>query len=190
MSIARTVAALTLLLAAGSAMAHSGHGGGFAAGIGHPFSGLDHLLAMVAVGLYAGRQPGALRWALPAGFVGAMLLGAVLGTHGVALSFVESGVAASVLVLGLMIAFLVRLPAGVALSLIGAMALFHGQAHQAEMGDGSLVSYAAGFVIATAALHLAGVLLARWMPETAPAQGVKRLLGATIAGTGLVLLGS
>lgn len=190
MSIARIFAALSLFMAAGSAMAHSGHGGGFAAGIGHPFSGIDHLLAMIAVGLYAGRQRGVLRWALPGGFVAAMLFGAALGAQGFSLPAIESGVAASVLILGLMIAFTVRLPVGAAVALIGAMAVFHGQAHQAEMGAGSLASYAAGFVIATAALHLAGMLLARWMPGTGPAQAIKRLLGGGIAGVGLALLGS
>lgn len=190
MSIARTFTALTLFLAAGSAMAHGGHGGSFAAGVVHPFSGLDHILAMLAVGLYAGRQEGALRWALPAGFVGAMLLGAMLGAHGHSLPAIEGGVAASLLILGLMIAFVVRLPLAAALALIGTMAVFHGLAHQAEMGAGSLASYAAGFAIATAALHLAGIVLARWMPQSPTAQILKRALGGGIAATGLVLLGN
>lgn len=188
MSLARICAALTLFMAAGSAMAHPGHGAGFAAGFAHPYGGFDHLLAMVAVGLFAARQNGMLRWALPTGFVAAMLAGALLGAQGFAMPQLESGVAASVLILGLLVAFMVRLPVTAAMALVVVMALFHGQAHQAEMPAGSLFDFAAGFAIATASLHLFGFMLARWMPGSIAAQGIKRALGAGIAAAGLFFM--
>ncbi len=191
MTIRRFPIALALTLVAGSAMAHSGHGeAGLAAGFVHPFTGLDHMLAMLAVGLYAARQSGALRWQLPVGFLAAMLAGAGLGALGVAMPVVEGGIAASLLVIGLLIAFMVKLPARVALPLVAGLATFHGYAHQAEMGAGPLALYAAGFVAATALLHGAGYLLARWMPEAGWAIGTKRVLGVAVAGTGAVLLGA
>ena len=104
--------------------------------VAHPYGGFDHLLAMVAVGLFAARQNGMLRWALPTGFVAAMLAGALLGAQGFAMPQLESGVAASVLILGLLVAFMVRLPVTAAMALVVVMALFHGQAHQAEMPAG------------------------------------------------------
>lgn len=191
MTLPRSLIALGLLLAAGTVSAHPGHeSAGFAAGFGHPFGGLDHLLAMLAVGLYAARQPGALRWALPAAFVAAMLGGAAMGAVGVELTAVEAGISASVLVFGLLIAFLVRLPLAAALPLVATFALFHGHAHHAEMGDGSLATYVAGFAMATAALHGVGFMVARWLPETPFAMRCKRALGALIAGTGALLLGA
>lgn len=183
--------ALPLLLVAGSALAHSGHGeAGFASGFAHPMSGLDHMLAMLAVGLYAARAKGAQRWQLPAAFVLAMLGGAGLGALGIALPLVEGGIAASVLVFGLLIAFLAKLPARAAVPLVAAFALFHGFAHHAEMGAGSLAAYAAGFAAGTALLHAAGYLLARWMPEAGWAVKAQRVAGGLIAGTGAVLLGA
>lgn len=187
----RSLATLVLLLAAGSVSAHPGHEtASFASGFGHPFGGLDHLLAMLAVGLYAALQPRTARWALPAGFVAAMLAGAVLGAAGFALPAVETGISASVLILGLLIAFVVRLPIHAALPLVATFALFHGYAHHAEMGEGSLLSYAGGFAIATATLHGLGFMFARWLPETAMARTAKRVIGVAIATAGAVLLGA
>lgn len=143
---------------------------------------------MLAVGLYAARQPGATRWLLPAGFVLAMLAGAGLGAAGVALPAVEAGIAASVLVFGLLIAVAARLPLVASLPLVAVFALFHGHAHHAEMGGASLLTYAAGFALATALLHGVGYAIARWLPETRPAQMLKRVAGAAIAATGAVLL--
>lgn len=191
MKIHRLMATLALAAASGTALAHPGHdAASFASGFAHPFGGLDHLLAMFAVGLYAARQPGAARWALPVGFVAAMLAGAGLGAAGVALPAVESGIALSVLVLGLLIALAARLPLAASLPMVAAFALFHGFAHHAEMGGAALATYAAGFALATAALHGGGYLLACWMPESGLAQGVKRAVGAGIASVGAVLLGA
>lgn len=187
----RLALAALLTLSAGSAFAHVGEHGqaSFFSGFGHPLGGLDHLLAMLAVGLFAARQVGASRLAVPLGFVVAMLVGAGLSALGVALPVVEAGIAASVLVFGLLIAFLVRLPTAVALPLVGAFALFHGHAHHAEMGDGSVLAYVVGFAIATALLHAAGFVVARWVPDSRTGLIAKRVTGAGIAGAGAVLLG-
>ncbi|WP_341677716.1 HupE/UreJ family protein [Niveibacterium sp. SC-1] len=191
MKIARPLIAAVLLVSAGSALAHPGHDtGSFFAGFSHPLSGADHLLAMLAVGLYAGTQKGAARWALPCAFVASMILGALLAQTGVVFPAVEAGIAASVLVLGLLIAFAARLPLALTAPVIGLLALCHGAAHYAEKGGAGLATFAAGFVLATALLHGAGYLLARWTPQTGLARTLQRVLGGLIAGTGLVMLGS
>lgn len=185
------LAAVVLATASGAALAHPGHeSASFFTGFTHPLGGLDHLLAMLAVGLYAARQRGATRWMLPAGFVLAMLAGAGLGAIGVALPAVEAGIAASMLVFGLLIALAARLPLTVSLPLVAAFALFHGHAHHAEMGGASLVTYAAGFALATALLHGAGYAIARWMPETRVGNAIKRVAGLLVAGVGGAMLGA
>jgi len=190
MQLNRVLTTIALTLASGCALAHPGQEtASFSSGIMHPLGGADHLLAMLAVGLYAARQPGRQRWALPASFVLAMIAGAGLGALGIMLPAVEAGIAASVLVLGLLIAFAARLPVVAALPLVALFALFHGHAHHAEMGDGTLVTYAAGFALATAALHAAGYLIGRWLPQSLWAQRLQRAAGALIAGAGAVFLG-
>jgi len=190
-ALVRPLVTTGLLLAAGSAFAHPGHdSSSFFSGFSHPLSGADHLLAMLAVGLYAGTQKGAARWALPGAFVLSMILGALLAQMGVAFPAVEAGIAASVLVLGLLIASAARLPLALSAPVIGAFALCHGAAHYAEKGGAGLASFAAGFVLATAALHGVGYLLARWTPQTAIAATLQRGLGVVVAGAGLVMLGN
>ena len=119
-----------------------------------------------------------------------MLLGAALGASGIRLPAVEAGIAASVLVLGLLLAFAVRLPLAASLPLVALFALFHGHAHHAEKGTASLLTYAAGFALATALLHAAGFMLARWMPENQAGFAAKRIAGACMAAIGGVLLGA
>ncbi len=182
---------LALLVASGVAMAHPGHADlSFASGFAHPLIGFDHLLTMLAVGLYAAQQKGVARWALPMSFVAAMLGGALLGGVGVSLPMVEGGIAASVVVLGVLLALVVRPPLSIAAPLVGILALFHGHAHFVEMGHQAMLAYAAGFLAAAAGLHLAGFALARWIPEGEAGRRVKRVLGGALTGTGLVLLGS
>jgi urease accessory protein len=155
------LAPLALLLVSASAFAHPGHAGGLTAGLLHPFSGLDHLLAMVAVGLWAAqqKQPGAI-WKIPLAFVATMLVGGVLGHAGLALPHIEAGIAASVLVLGLLVAFTLRLPTAAAMALVSAFALFHGYAHGAEMPmSASLGAFAIGFALSTATLHGIGMTI-------------------------------
>jgi urease accessory protein len=177
-----------LLLVPTIAQAHPGHDiTGFAPGFAHPFSGLDHLLAMLAVGLWAAQMGGRARWAVPATFVGVMALGGVLGMAGLHLPMVESGIAASVLVLGLIIATSARLSLAAAMPLVGLFALFHGFAHGAEMpASVSGFEYAAGFMLATAALHAAGIGLGMGMQRVASAPLV-RFAGAAIAVAGVAI---
>lgn len=184
--------ALVLLAAmAGPVQAHPGHGAtSLMHGLGHPFSGVDHLLAMVAVGLWAAQLGGRARWFVPASFVGVMALGGALGVSGVALPFAESGVAASVLILGVLIAAAVRLPLAASVVLVGAFALCHGFAHGVEMPlAASSPGYGAGFLLASALLHLAGILLALVTAQNTsrPTIPVLRLVGAGLAVAGLII---
>jgi urease accessory protein len=157
---ARLAPTLAALLVPGVAFAHPGldHTHGFAAGFVHPVSGIDHVLAMVAVGIFAARLGGRALWLVPASFVGMMALGGALGMTGVAVPFVEAGIGASIVVLGLAIAMRWALPTAIAMGLVGAFAIFHGHAHGAEMPETAGVAfYAVGFVVATALLHAAGI---------------------------------
>ncbi len=169
MTLKRILGALALLLTPAIAFAHPGHGdNGLIAGISHPIGGLDHLLAMLAVGLWAAQQKGAARWALPCTFVGTMLFGGLLGFEGLNLPALESGIAASVLALGLAVALAVRPPLSMAVTATALFALFHGVAHGLELPDmSSPWAYAAGFVAATAALHAVGYAVVRVLPQAA-----------------------
>ena len=149
-----------LALSAGVAEAHTGIGStmGFGHGFAHPFSGLDHILAMVAVGLFAARLGGRGMWLVPLSFVAMMAVGGVLGITGVAVPFIEIGIALSVIVLGAAVALNWNAPVAAAMALVGFFALFHGHAHGAEMPtDASGLAYASGFMLATAILHAIGV---------------------------------
>ncbi len=200
--VAAHLAAAAALLASGPALAHPGHdvasvGASLASGLLHPLTGADHLLAMVAVGVWsalavrgAGAGGGVLR--LPLAFVALMLVGAALGLAGVALSAVEPMIAASLLVIGLLVALRARLPVGVAMALVGGFALFHGHAHGAELpaSAGALpavLAYVGGFALATMALHLAGIAAGSVLRRHAP--WLARALGAGVAlyGVGLMV---
>lgn len=150
-----------LLLAAGTAPAHahldSGAHGSFVAGFSHPLFGLDHVLAMVAVGLWAAMLGGRAPWAVPAAFVGVMLAGFLAAMAGLPLPFVEPAILASVVAIGLLVALAVPVPVGAGMAVVGSFALFHGHAHGGEIGAATTAGYAAGFALATALLHAAGV---------------------------------
>jgi urease accessory protein len=155
------------------------------AGFSHPLAGLDHLLAMVAVGLWAAQLGGRAIWQVPAAFVGALALGASLALAGVAVPAVEPGIMASLLVMGLLIAFAVRLPAAVGTALVAVFAVCHGHAHGTEMPMASApLLYGAGFVLATAALHALGVALG-WAGARLVSPALTRAAGAAIAIAGL-----
>ncbi|PMZ78498.1 HupE/UreJ family protein [Pseudomonas sp. FW305-70] len=188
MTLKHILGALALLLTPALALAHPGHGdNGLIAGISHPLGGLDHLLAMLAVGLWAAQQQGAARWVLPCTFVGTLLIGGVLGFEGMNLPALESGIAASVLALGLAVALAVRPPLVMAVGATALFALFHGVAHGLELPDmSSPWTFAAGFVAATAVLHAAGYALVRTLPLAAAP--LVRLAGAASAATGVWLL--
>ncbi len=144
------------------ALAHgaAGAGGGFVAGAAHPIGGLDHILAMVAVGLLAAQMGGRALWSVPAAFVGAMLVGGLLALGGSGMPMVEQGIVGSVLILGLVIAIGRRLPVGVAMAGVAALALFHGHAHGTEMPlAASGLAYGLGFALSTTLLHGVGIAL-------------------------------
>ncbi|MBE2216459.1 MAG: HupE/UreJ family protein [Opitutaceae bacterium] len=171
------------------AQAHTGvgHTHGFLAGAGHPVFGFDHVCAMIAVGLWAAQRGGRAIWAVPATFVAVMAAGGALGVAGVAVPLVEPGIVASVLILGLLIAAAVRLPVAVSALVVGLFAIFHGYAHGAEMpASTSGLAYGAGFMLATAALHLAGIGLGWAMVKSGREQFV-RFAGGAIAAFGVVL---
>ena len=178
----------SLLISPAIALAHPGHAeSGLLAGAGHPLGGADHLLAMLAVGLWAAQQQGAARWALPCTFVGTMLISGMLGFEGLELPALESGIAASVLALGLAVALALRPPLVMAVAATALFALFHGVAHGLELPDmSSPWAYAAGFVAATAALHAAGYAVVRVLPQAAAP--LVRVAGAASAVTGAWLL--
>ncbi|ESQ17305.1 MAG TPA: Ni/Fe hydrogenase [Chromatiaceae bacterium] len=176
------------LLAAipGVAMAHAGAGltGGFASGFTHPIFGLDHLVVMVAVGLWGAQLGRPAIWLLPITFPVVMALGAVLGIAGMPMPFVEFGIALSALVLGIMVATGTRPPMGVAAILVGCFALLHGYAHGAELPQAvNALAYAVGFVIATSLLHVAGILIGIMLYRPVGARLV-RVGGAAIAAIG------
>lgn len=162
MRTALKLGALTLAgaLLPAAALAHTGIGaaGGFAHGFWHPIGGLDHVLAMVAVGAFAVRLGGRAVWLVPTAFVAMMAAGGFAGVERIQLPFVETGIALSVVVLGLAVAFHWKLPVAAASALVGLFAIFHGHAHGSEMPvDASGLGYAAGFMLATASLHVAGI---------------------------------
>jgi len=165
------------------AHAHVGAGEvhGFMHGLVHPLVGLDHLCAMVAVGLWAAQMGGRAMWRVPLTFVGVMALGGMLGMAAVPVPFVEGGIAMSLLVLGVLIAVAVRLPVPLIAAIVGVFAVFHGYAHGAEMPqDASGLEYAAGFVLATAVLHASGITVALLAKHHGRAQWL-RFAGAAIA---------
>jgi urease accessory protein len=175
------------------AHAHVGAGAvhGFMHGLAHPLSGLDHICAMFAVGLWAAQMGGRATWRVPASFVSVMILGGLLGMAAVPVPFVEGGIAMSLLVLGVLIAAAVRLPLLLSAAIVGVFAVFHGYAHGAEMPqDASGLEYAAGFVLATALLHACGIAVALLAKNHGRARWL-RLSGAAIAlcGGGILFAG-
>ena len=175
-----------ILTAPSLALAHPGHGSdlGLLDGITHPLTGLDHLLAMLAVGLWAASFNGKARWGIPAAFIGMMTLGFIFGTNGGSIPLLEQGIAASVLIIGLAAAWAQRLPAVAAATVVGAFALFHGIAHGAEM-HGHAVWFALGFIISTAVLHAAGFAIGTLLNQKI---WLNRIIGTIIGAIGLSLL--
>jgi len=157
-----------LLLLPATASAHTGTGavGGFLSGFKHPVGGLDHVVAMVAVGLWGAFLGGRAMWLLPVVFPVVMAFGGALGVMGVPIPFVEKAIALSGIVLGLMVAFAARPNLKIAAIIVGVFAIFHGHAHGTELPTAANpMTYAIGFVISTGLLHLSGIalgLLTRW----------------------------
>lgn len=188
-SMLSLVAALLLLSAsAHPAFAHTygAAGAGLAHGFFHPLGGWDHLLAMLAVGVWAAQLGGRAVWAAPAAFVGGLVSGAIIGMAGIELAAVETGILASLVVVGLLIALAIRLPLAGGLALVAVFGLVHGHAHGTELPEtASPVLYGIGFVAASILLHLAGVALGtaarRYALPLLP-----RLGGGAVAAAGLL----
>jgi len=177
--------AIAFVAVSGSAaFAHPGHGGGLADGLAHPFTGIDHMLAMVAVGLWAAQLGGRAIFALPLAFPLMMAAGAALGMNGVAMPWAEIGIVASVVVLGAMVAVGVRASLAVSVALVGVFAIFHGYAHGSEFpGSASPWLYGAGFIAATLVLHAIGIAIGL----VAQRPFAMRTAGGAIAAAGLLL---
>ena len=192
--VTRIAPAAIVVLLPGAALAHPGHDAvGFTHGFMHPLGGLDHVLAMVAVGLYAALIGGRALWLVPATFLGVMALGGATGATGYPLPHVETGIALSVIVLGLAVALRLNLPTLAAMALVGVFAIFHGHAHGAEMPLGtSGLAYAVGFMLATALLHGAGIAVGVAAGKLADRGGwrVAQAAGSAMAVAGVVLLAS
>ncbi|WP_019906360.1 HupE/UreJ family protein [Methylobacterium sp. 77] len=189
----RYLPGLAFGLMAGPALAHTGQGdaSGLAHGFLHPLTGLDHMLAMVAVGLLAAQVGGRAILLVPLSFLGMMIVGGALGASGVALPQVEIAIALSVAVLGAAVALHLAMPVAVCMALVGVFAVFHGHAHGAEMPEAaSGLAYGAGFVAATALLHVVGLGLGRVMGRLDGATGrpALRIAGAAFTAAGLGLL--
>jgi urease accessory protein len=184
-----TLLAIVLALAATPALAHTGIGDHFSFmhGFQHPLGGLDHLAAMIAVGLWGAVAGGRRVWVWPLAFVATMVLGGVLGRAGVTLPMVEPAIALSVVVLGVLVAATVKVPVALGAVIVAVFAIFHGHAHGAEAPETGWLGYAAGFVIATALLHAVGIGVARLLERGAGLVPV-RAIGAATAVLGVFLL--
>ena len=160
--------------------------GSLAAGFSHPLFGLDHILAMVAVGLWAAQQGGRALWLVPTAFVGTMAVGFAAAIAGAPLPFVEPVILASVIFIGVAIALALPIPTSAVAALVGFFAFFHGHAHGGELGGAGAGQFALGFILATAVLHAvgigAGLLLSRFSGKL-----LTRLAGAATALGGLWL---
>lgn len=186
------VTALVAALAPSLVLAHEGASlpyGSFIGGLSHPVLGLDHFLAMVSVGILSAQIGGRAIWTVPATFVAVMAFGGLLGYIDIGLTAIEAGIAISVLTLGIAIAADRKLPISLAMTAVGFFAIFHGYAHGAEMPTvANSVTYAAGFLTGTAALHLLGVLIGDIARRNAYGNSILRLAGGAIAGTGAFFL--
>jgi urease accessory protein len=188
------LAFLAAFLAPTAALAHTGVGdtSGFMHGFMHPLGGLDHQLAMILVGIFAYQLGGRAMWLVPLTFVAVMAFGGFLGIAGIPVPFIEIGITLSVVVLGAIVAFGVKVPIAVAMGIVGLFAVFHGHAHGSEMPmDASGLDYGLGFMFATLVLHAAGIgigfligMTTKWLGNN-----VYRDAGglASVAGVGILL---
>ena len=179
--------AAALLTSPASAHVSADHAISLAEGIAHPFSGLDHVAVMVAVGLWAALKGGRAMWLWPASFVALMVVGGMLGMAHAPLLYVEPAILASVVAIGLLVALAIDLPLWIGAMVVGAFAVFHGYAHGSEVaGNINSVSYLAGFVLATATLHAVG-LFAGFTLAHSQGRVLVRAAGAACAVLGVAL---
>ena len=189
-TISRTlwISAVILLFTGMGAQAHvlPNDVHGFGSGFAHPLHGLDHILVMVAVGLWAGQLGGRARWLVPASFVGVMVLGGTLAMAGLRVPFTEEGILLSVLVLGVLVAVAARFPLAASMAIVGIFAFFHGHSHGTEMPANAVgYLYGTGFALATVLLHASGIGMA-YVTHSVRLP-VVRWAGAAIALAGICL---
>jgi urease accessory protein len=185
------ILAILLTLVPTAAFAHigAGYAHGFADGLVHPLGGLDHILAMVTVGVLAWQLGGRAIWLLPASFLVLMVVGGALALAGGSLPWVEVGIAASVIVFGIMITLGTKAPLALAMGIVGLFAVFHGHSHGTEMPiTASAAAYGAGFVLATALLHAAGIALGYLIGRMSHKQLAYRLAGCAVVLAGVGIL--
>lgn len=189
-----TLLAAVVFVLPNAALAHEevAVGAGFFNGLMHPVFGPDHLIAMVAVGLWGAQLRAPLIWMLPVAFPLMMAMGGVLGVLGLPMPAVEIGIAVSALVLGLLVAFAVRAPHWAALAIVSAFAVFHGHAHGTEIPHAATpIAYGLGFVVSTGLLHLAGILIGLLNTAKGIGPAIVRGCGGVIAALGgFFLLGA
>ncbi|MBX3581932.1 MAG: HupE/UreJ family protein [Rhizobiaceae bacterium] len=186
-------AAILLALSAVPAFAHLNpdEHGSFIAGVSHPLFGMDHVLAMIAVGLWAALLGGRAVWLVPSAFVGTMCFGFAAALLDLPLPFVEPAILASVVVIGLLAAVALNVPTGFAMMLVGFFALFHGHAHGGELGAATALPYGIGFAVSTALLHAAGIATGAGLGRTLgrdTGRFATRLAGGATALAGLWLV--
>ncbi len=186
----RLTALSTIILFPISALAHTGIGdtAGFISGFSHPIGGMDHILAMIAVGLWAVQMGGKATWAIPTSFVILMILGGIVGILGVPIPYIEEGILVSVLVLGILIAAALRFPVSISALIVGFFAIFHGHAHGTEMPiTAAAFTYGLGFAISTALLHASGISIGIIFQKF-NIEKVVRFAGGSIAMGGIYLI--
>jgi urease accessory protein len=183
------ISGVFLLLTSTGAQAHlvPGDVHGFGSGFAHPLHGLDHILAMIAVGLWAAQLGGRARWMVPVSFVGVMALGGALAMAGLRVPFTKEGIMLSLLVFGILIAVAARFPLAASMAIVGLFAFFHGHSHGTEMPANAVgYAYGVGFALATALLHACGIGIGTLAQQSAKLP-VIRFAGAAIAGAGICL---
>ncbi len=187
------ISAVSIALFSAGVAAHTGqaalYGGGFDAGFTHPFSGIDHLLVMLSVGIWSGRIGGRVTWLAPLAFVAMMVVGGAVGMAHLPLPHAEIGIALSVAIFGLILAVSWQPNLVIAIGVTGLFALFHGHAHGAEMGvTVSPLLYGLGFVLATAMLHLVGIGIAKVLCQSRQQDALLRWIGVSVSVVGCWLL--
>jgi urease accessory protein len=188
-----SLAAATLAATALPAFAHLNpeEHGSFMAGFSHPLFGADHILVMIAVGIWAAQIASSTgnrnaMLVVPTAFVGTMAIGFLLALGGIELPFVEPAILASVIALGLLVAMATRVPVAAAAAIVGVFAMFHGHAHGGELGSAGALQFGVGFVIATALLHVAGIALGLGVAKLGTLAA--RIVGGITALAGLSLV--
>jgi urease accessory protein len=186
--MSKKLIAIAITLIPSFAFAHPGHTEGFIAAFAHPFTGIDHLLMMLCVGIFAGRTGGNASWQLPFAFLGAMAAGWLLAANGFVVAGIEGGIAAGLIALGVLFVWKIALPFILQVGMVSGFALLHGIAHGSELSAANPLATLVGFILATALLHGAGLVFAMLLPREN--RTIYGALGGflTLAGGGLLAM--